>query len=304
MEWQFTFRFLRAWPFATRTVMETGGNKDTSDSAGDTVLLWDLPWANTRLIQAWAGQPWWDGPVNSSDGGVLAVSWSDALRSSTFPVPPRLKLTFVRMKSSPCPPPDFLRVLDHLCWCCRQPLLFDCTATVPGEPATPQPLCDSSARAESSVSSCSPLIWQQSGSPSPLLLSLLKHSLQTPRPPPSNPCDFLVKAPLPLSLPPASFFPVYSSLNTKLGALAAFSLFFSGGCPVATPEGVTCIGDASPLSHCDQKDRCSPLHSVVRHKKTSFRLKDLCLLQYVKIGKEQRGEEIKNSLQREEMKAQ
>lgn len=113
------------------------------------------------------------------------------------------RLTSVQMK--PFDWPSLNRLPLSPSQCCRRPLVSNCCATVPGEPVTPQCLCDSSDRAKKQSFSFQFFDLRAGADPPTplLLLSLLKHSPQTPHPPPppqKNPCDSgaSLNAPLPL----------------------------------------------------------------------------------------------------------
>lgn len=175
MRWQLTscFSGCRGICHAERVMRESHSRerkkkqRQTVDSAGNTILLRDSPWANTRLIQAWVGQPWWDPPIDSCEKGMSAISWRDSSLSPSL-------FVFTQGAGSPLPrwspltaPP--LCVLNHLCLSvsAADSLWSDCNATVPGEPVTPRFLCDSSDWAKSNPPSSSSLIWEQSRPPPP-----------------------------------------------------------------------------------------------------------------------------------------
>lgn len=78
---------------------ETNKQRHTVDSSCDTLPLWDLPWASTRLIQACVGQPWWDAPMDSCGKEIFLEGLSPLSSSSSL----RNLLTFVQMKSCDWP---------------------------------------------------------------------------------------------------------------------------------------------------------------------------------------------------------
>ncbi len=287
MRWQLTSCFSGCMRESDERKPQQRKKETKTDSAGNTIPLRDSPWASTRPIQAWVGQPWWDPPVDSCEKGTSAISWRHSLRY------PLLRSSWsessLRKQAHLCPDEVLwlalpLCVLNHLPLSlsqhCRQPLVSNCNATVSGEPVTPQSLCDSSDWAKSNPPSSSSLIWEQSRSPPHSSF----HFWNTPsRPHTHLPQTPVTRAPLAKCSPPsvAAFclpFSVYSPHNTKhiQACTWVFGLTaFSSGCPVAAPEDVTCISDApqsQALLHCGGKNRCSPLHSEIQRRESPFRL--------------------------------
>lgn len=128
-----------------------------------------------------------------------------------------------------------------------------------------------------------------------------------PRPPPSNPCDSSLKCSPPSCL---CLLPPFIQSTLLRSAQSPARSQLCPPRPVAAPEGVTCISDASPHSPtATGKGRRSPLHSVVRlgkkrrKKKTGFRLESSVLQQCIKIASERRGNNAGNILQRREVEA-
>lgn len=163
---------------------------------------------------------------------MLWISCRDALRLSLLHS--RCKLTSVQMKSFHRRPP--LCVVNHLC------------VSVSPWALIAMPGC---LRSPDSLSLCSPSVSAESNLPSStsfslmrveILLWLLKQSQQTPHPPPQSPYHSCASCYTLPSLCCCCLSSLFSLLSTQKHMQTCRKL--SVRCPVAAPEGLTCISDA------------------------------------------------------------